>query len=253
MSSFSTPAIMLRRIDFGDYDLIITFYTRDRGKVSVIAKSAKKSMKRFAGILERFSSLGIVCTAGRGKGLPVLKEATMLKPFENIRTDIIKTAYASYWTELIDEWMEKNAKNIQVYHLFEYVLSELDKGEASLEALSILFQMRFMALAGLSPNLGYCSICHTQTEEIKCEKLIFDLRKGRVACEKCYPGSGHIHLSKGTVKQLQWIGDGDLKRAVRIRFAIHALAESLRFLETFVPYHIGRELKSLKFLKQIRR
>jgi len=146
MSSFSTSAIMLRRIDFGDYDLIITFFTRDRGKVSVIAKSAKKSIKRFSGILERFSALRIVCTTGRGKGLPVLQEASMLKPFENIRTDIKKTAYASYWTELIDEWMEKNAKNVQAYHLLEYVLSELDSGSASLEALSILFQMRFMAL-----------------------------------------------------------------------------------------------------------
>jgi len=253
MSSFSTSAIMLRRIDFGDYDLIITFFTRDRGKVSVIAKSAKKSIKRFSGILERFSALRIVCTTGRGKGLPVLQEASMLKPFEHIRTDIKKTAYASYWTELIDEWMEKNAKNVQVYHLLEYVLSELDSGSASLEALSILFQMRFMALSGLSPNLTCCSICRTQTEEIKCEKLIFDLRKGWITCEACAPGSGHIHLSKGTVKQLQWIGNGDLKRAVRIRFAAPVLKESLSFLETFVPYHIGRELKSLKFLRQIRR
>jgi DNA repair protein RecO (recombination protein O) len=253
MSSFSTTAIMLRRIDFGDYDLIITFFTKDKGKISVIAKSAKKSMKRFSGILERFSALRIVCTTGKRKGLPVLQEASMIKPFEHIRTDIKKTAYASYWAELVDEWMEENVKNIQLYHLLEYVLSELDTGIGSYEALSILFQMRFMALSGLSPNLTGCSICQTQTEEITCERLVFDLRKGRVACEACAPGSGHIHLSKGTVKQLQWIRDGDLKRAVRIRFAMRALTESLTFLETFVPYHIGRELKSLKFLRQIRR
>lgn len=244
---------MLRRIDFGDYDLIITFFTKDRGKVSVIAKSAKKSAKRFSGILERFSVLQLVCSTGRREGLPILQEAAMINPFEHIRSDIHKTAYASYWAELIDEWMEKNAKNSHVYYLFEYVLSELDKGKASLEALSILFQMRFVALSGLSPNLTCCSICQTLTEEIESETLIFDLRKGRVACEACAPGSGHIHLSKGTVKQLQWIGNGDLKKAARIRFAVQALKESLGFLEMFVPYHIGREPKSLKFLRQIRR
>ncbi len=92
-----------------------------------------------------------------------------------------------------------------------------------------------------------------QTDEIKCENLMFDLRRGRMTCETCASGSGHIHLSKGTAKQLQWIGDGDLKRAVRIRFAIQTLRESLSFLEKFVPYHIGREPKSLKFLRQIRR
>ena len=253
MSSFSTTAIILRRIDFGDYDLILTLYTMDRGKVSVIAKSAKKSIKRFSGILERFSTLRIVYTTGKRKGLPVLQEASMIKPFEHIRTDIKKTAYASYWTELVDEWMEINFKNVQVYYLLEYVLSELDAGTRSLEILSILFQMRFMTISGLSPNLNNCCICKTRMEEIKCEKMVFDLRKGRIACEACAPDSGHIHLSKGTVKQLQWIGDGDLKRAIRLRFAIRAINESLNFLEIFVPYHIGRELKSLKFLRQIRR
>jgi len=253
MSRFSTPAILLRRIDFGDYDLIITFFTKERGKVSVIAKSAKKSQKRFSGILERFSLLQIVCVSGRGKGLPVLQEAAMIEPFENIRTDIRKTAYASYWAELIDAWMEKNVTHIHVYHLLEYVLAELNTGGASLEALSILFQMRFMTLAGLSPNLKSCCVCQTQTEKIKCERVIFDLQKGRVACESCAPGSGYIHLSKGTLKQLQWVGDGDLQRAIRIRFAIQAIKESMQFLEAFVPYHIGKELKSLKFLRQIRR
>ena len=59
MSSFSTPAIILRRIDFGDYDLIVTIFTLNKGKISVIAKSAKKSKKRFAGILELFSVLDV--------------------------------------------------------------------------------------------------------------------------------------------------------------------------------------------------
>ena len=93
----------------------------------------------------------------------------------------------------------------------------------------------------------------TMTGKRENGKMVFDLQKGRVACESCVPGSGYIHLSKGTVKQLQWIGDGDLKRAIRIRFAMQAIKESLRFLEAFVPYHIGKELKSLRFLRQIRR
>ncbi|MDM8553033.1 DNA repair protein RecO, partial [Desulfobacterales bacterium HSG2] len=86
MNTFSTSAIMLRRIDFGDYDLIITFLTLDMGKVSVIAKSAKRSKKRFAGILELFSVLQVVCS--RGRGLPVLQEAVLRDPFIKIRSDI---------------------------------------------------------------------------------------------------------------------------------------------------------------------
>ena len=104
MSNFSTPAIVLRRIDFGDYDLIINFFTLNKGKISVIAKSAKKSVKRFSGVLEPFSILEVVCNSGRGKGLPVLQEATLTQPFSKIRADIVKIAYASYWAELINIW-----------------------------------------------------------------------------------------------------------------------------------------------------
>ncbi|MBS3810049.1 MAG: recombination protein O N-terminal domain-containing protein, partial [Desulfobacterales bacterium] len=61
MSGFSTPAILLRRIEYGDYDLIATFLTRAKGKISVIAKNAKKSRKRFSGLLEPFTALDLVC------------------------------------------------------------------------------------------------------------------------------------------------------------------------------------------------
>ncbi|MEA1945913.1 MAG: DNA repair protein RecO [Thermodesulfobacteriota bacterium] len=253
MSSFSTPAIMLRRIDFGDYDLIVTFFTLNKGKISVIAKSAKKSTKRFAGILGLFSVLDVVCTIGRGKGLSILQEATLKHAFPNIRSKIIKTAYASYWAELINQWMEEGQKQVQLFHLFRHVLRELDLGHTSEEALSILFQIRFMTIAGLGPNLKQCSICQVEMEKMKKTRIKFDLSKGGIICDGCASGASQkIALSKGTIKHLLWIQRGDLTRAVRIRFASQALMESLEFLETFVPYHLGKECRSLKFLRQIR-
>lgn len=253
MPAFSTSAIMLRRIEFGDYDFIITFFTLNQGKVSVIAKSAKKSTKRFSGILELFSVLDIVYGSSHGKGLSVLQEAALKQPFSKIRADIKKTAYASYWAELINAWMEKNEKQSRLYYLLKYVLGELDFGNTSEEALSILFQMRLMAISGHSPNLRECSICKTQLEEIKKANIIFDLARGGLVCENCSQNiSKRIVLSKGTIKQLLWIEKQDLTKAKRIRFAPQASNEGLKFLEAFVPYHLGKEPKSLKFLRQIR-
>ncbi|MEA3438618.1 MAG: DNA repair protein RecO [Thermodesulfobacteriota bacterium] len=253
MPTFSTPAIMLRRIEFGDYDIIITFFTLNQGKVSAIAKSAKKSTKRFSGILELFSAIDIVYGSARGKGLPVLQEAVLKQPFLKIRADIKKTAYASYWAELINEWMEKGEKQPKIYYLLKYVLGELDFGNTPEAVLSILFQMRFMAISGHSPNLRQCSICKTQLEEMTKGSIIFDLARGGLVCDNCSPNfSKRIVLSKGTIKQLLWIEKGDLTKAKRIRFAPQASNEGLEFLEAFVPYTLGKEPKSLKFLRQIR-
>ena len=95
MPIFTSPAIVLRRTDFGDYDLILTFFTLKKGKISAIAKSAKKSTKRFGGILELFSVLDIVCSARIDRDLMVLQEADLKNSFSGIRADLNKTAYAS--------------------------------------------------------------------------------------------------------------------------------------------------------------
>ena len=253
MKSFSTPAILLRRIDFGDYDLILSLFTLNEGKVSVIAKSAKKSTKRFSGILELFSILAVVCSSGRGKGLPVLQEASLEEPFFRIRADIRKTAYASYWVELINEWMEAGVRHDGIYHLLLQVLRELDQGNATAAELSILFQVRFMSMSGFCPDLTQCTLCRVEIEKLNQSRMVFDFIKGGLICDKCASGAkGRMYLSKGTIKQLLWIERGELSRAKRIRFAPQGLREATDILEAFVPYHLGKKPKSLKFLNQIR-
>lgn len=254
MSSFATPAIMLRRVDFGDFDLIVTFLTLTRGKISAIAKSAKKSTKRFAGTLELFSVLELVCHQSRQKkGLPLLQEVTLKQPFAQIRCDIKKTAYASYWVEIINEWMEENESHEKLYRLLVYVLSRLNKDGVSEALLSILFQMRFLKLAGLSPDLSGCSCCLLDLESTA-GTLKFDLSKGGMVCHKCAPETAKsIRLSRGTVKQLRWLDNDDLDKASRVRFSPAAINESLSFLEAFVPFHLGKKPRSLTFLQQLRR
>ena len=220
----------------------------------MIAKSAKKSTKRFAGILELFSLIEVVGSTSKGRGLPVLQEAVLQSPFSTIRDDIKKTAYASYWCELINKWVEENQKQVQLYHLLKHVLSQLDSGAAAAAELAVLFQMRLLNLSGHKPNLKQCSQCQKQLESIHRNRVVFDIAKGGILCDECTAGAGsRMRLSKGTIKQLKWVESGDLKKASRIRFGSQALEEGLEFLEAFVPYILGLQPQSLKFLRQIRK
>ena len=254
MSSLSTPAIILRRIEYGDFDLILSFLTLEKGKLSAIAKSARKSTKRFGGILELFTALDILCSSGRRSGLPVLQEAALKQPFAAIRASIICTAYASYWAELIDGWSEEGQRQPDLYELLLHVLTELDLGRIPADVLSILFQIRFLVLSGHGPILRGCSRCKRDIDRIEGGKLFFDLSRGGVVCGRCAAGgSGRLTLSRGTLKQLQWLESGDWSRVGRLRFSAPAIVESLKVLEAFVPYQLGREPRSLTFLRQVRR
>lgn len=252
MPSFSTPAILIRRVDHGDADLILTFLTFEHGKISSIAKNAKKSVKRFSGVLELFYMLDIVCTRGRGK-LYVLKEASVRHPFIHIRSDIEKTAYASYWAQLVNEWMEEGQEEPRIFELFQKVLGFLDGKTMSPEVLSIVFQTKFITISGIYPNFDNCGQCGLAFDKIIGDRLIFHLGKGGLICGTCASRSEHnVVISRGAIKQLKWITEKPSEKIFRMRFSRQVQRESLSFLETFVPFHLGIRPKSLTFLRQLR-
>jgi DNA repair protein RecO (recombination protein O) len=119
--------------------------------------------------------------------------------------------------------------------------------------LSILFQMRFIGLEGLQPVLARCSCCQTELNELAQQYFCIDLNRGGVVCNRCPPDRQRsLRLSRGTLRQLEWIAGGDLDRALRVKFTASAVAEATAFLEAFGPYHMGRRPKSLKILQHIR-
>jgi len=253
MPIFSTPAIVLRRSAYGDFDLIVTLLSLSSGKLTVIAKNARKSRKRFPGQLELFSLIHMECRSPRRSGMTVLQEAELENPFAGIRAHIMKTAYASFWAELIHIWLEEGKAQARIYHLLRYCLDVLDSGIIPSEELSVFFQLRFLSYSGLSPNLSQCQRCHVRLDDIKSGPLFFELAKGGILCQGCSSNrSSCVNLSKGTLKQLLWVQENDLKTAARLKFSATALMDGLQFLEKFVVFHIGKEPKSLKFLRNLR-
>ena len=252
MRHSSSPAIVLHAIDHGDNDRIVTFFTLRQGKVTLIAKGAKKSIKRFAGVLELFSVLDLVWTDSRRQGLPVLQEATVLHPFEQIRTDVTRTAYASYWCELVYAWTEPRQKQVAVYDLLEHTLARLNSDSVSEKVLHITFQLRFMGINGFGPSFDTCLDCRMPIGRLGRTFIAFDVKRGGILCNKCGQGaSGHTSLSMGTINILRWVLTAPLEKTDRVKFSGRAIEESVNMLEPFLGYHLGKETKSLKFLKQL--
>ncbi len=258
MPDLSTDAILLKKIEYGDHDLIIIFFTQARGKMSVMAKNAKKSVKRFSGALDLFSldHIDLRFPKRKGGSMTILCQADLENGFANIRYNVFKTAYASFWTELINAWLEEGKAQPALYDLLLFSLGALDTGSMDPEVVSLLFQIRFMSISGFSPCIDCCNECRTGIDHIDQKKILFDLKQGRVICDKCLGNAGTddgIMVSKGTLKQLFWLNTADESRMDRIKFSGFAISEGQRLLEAFIPFHIGKDFKSLRFLRQLRR
>ncbi len=265
MSGFSTKAVLLRKIEYGDHDYIITFLTQSMGKISVIAKNAKKSVKRFSGALDLFSLNRIQCRFPQKNrdGLIILSQTEIENGFVNIRYDLFKTAFASYWAELLYLWLEEGKPQSDLYDLLVFSLSMLNSSDIKSQVLNLLFQIRFMSISGFSPSIAACENCGTDLDAIAQNHVRFDLIEGKIICDLCLKkmnltppsrGPGHsLFVSKGTLKQLSWINNADMERADRIKFPSFAMEEGQALMESFIPFHIGREMKSLRFLNRLRK
>ena len=167
MLDFSSDALLLRRIEFGDYDYIITFLSETSGKISVIAKNAKKSIRRFQGSLDLYSVMNIQVSFPKKKkdALPVLANVDLIDPFEKIRIDVEKTGYASYWAEILNFYLEEQKPQPRLYKLLLFSLNALNSGLISKQIINLLFQIRFMSIAGFAPDLKKCGICRVLIDE----------------------------------------------------------------------------------------
>ena len=242
---------MLRRIPYGDDDLVLTLFTPDHGKISVFAKSARKDVRRFSGALEPFTLLKTVLRTGRGK-LPSIAEAALVDPLPSLRTDIRKTAYAGYWSELIVISSEEGSPQPGGYLLLHEALKALDRDIIGKTALSILFQLKFARLSGFFPGLTHCRFCKISLDAASPRDVGVNIASGGMVCGDCVSRIPRPHrLSKGAIKALLWLEKADIQKASRIRFTPKSIEECVRFLEAFIPYHIGHPPRSLAFLKHI--
>lgn len=254
MENIGGPALLFRKTDYGDADLILALFTLNHGKVSVMAKSAKNSRKRFGGMLELFSLLDVTTGGGRAKGMPLLTEARLLNACGGLRGDFRKTAYAAYWCDLVTNFVEDGVPEPDLFKLLCFFLDALAVDAHDHAFLNIVFQAKLAQITGLAPNLKQCFSCGREVFIDNPYHVIINIAGGGAACGNCLAEEAHslVKIAAGTVKQMIWVAEKPLDMALRAHFSESSLKECQLFWENFLAYHFDKVPKSLNFLRQIR-
>jgi DNA repair protein RecO (recombination protein O) len=246
-----TEAIVLRVIDYGESDRIVTFCTHDFGKVRGIAKGARRSRKRFANALEPFSCLRIQFSRRRQESLALITGCDILSHFPGIRADLEKTLAASYLIDLTDHFMPEDKKNVTLFALLHDFLLFLE-GTTVTDALMRFFEIRLLGVSGYDPVLTHCLRCKIPIGKQAAYR--FDAAKGGLICDACGPENPDaISVSLGTIRTLQMGREMEIDRLGRLLLSGQSADESRRLLAHFIRHILGRELKSVHVLNEIRR
>ena len=116
-----------------------------------------------------------------------------------------------------------------------------------------MFEIRMLSLFGYRPNLRRCDVCKKDWEDLRgMLHLFFSPEKGAMVCEDCSKMLNRlIPLSLGTARLIEQISQTDLLKIHRLKFTPQALAESRELLSKFIIYQLGKELRSLRALRDL--
>lgn len=246
-----TAALVVHLLDYGESDRIITFYTERFGKLKGIAKGARRSQKRFANALELFTSLNILFSRKSREGLALIEGCDVITHFPAMRESLEKSMAALYLIELVDHFTVEGKRNSSLFYLINDMLGILERGSSIEETLRI-FELRLLKLSGYDPFLEKCGLCMTPLDNMTAPS--FNAATGGIRCRRCCGEEEHaVPVSVGTLKTLLLAKTIETDRMARLTFSERTRRESAVMLGTFIRHILGKELKSLRVLNQLRR
>jgi DNA repair protein RecO (recombination protein O) len=245
--SVRVDAVVLRHSDYGEADRLLTLYTRQLGKMRVMAKGARKIASRKAGHIEPFTHVRLQLAKGRDMFL--VTQADTVDAYLPLREDLILTSHASYVMELLDRFTyEDETENSSTFRLLTDTLPRL----ASLSDAWLViryFEMRLLDHLGFRPQLRECANCG---REIKAEDQFFSFSAGGVICPRCGQGLPNLHnITVDALKYLRHFQRSGYVEASRARPSPEVQKEAELLMQGYFTYLLERELNTPGFLKKI--
>ncbi|WP_047154954.1 DNA repair protein RecO [Aneurinibacillus tyrosinisolvens] len=236
--------IVVRTTDYGEANKILTVYTREAGKISIMARGAKKSKSRFTAVAQLFTYGYFLYQAGSGMGS--LQQGDLLNSFRVIREDLTKTAYAVYLVELLDKMTEDKEPNRPLFELLLSALRWIEEGK-DMEIVTRLFEVKMLQASGYRPRLEACVRCG-----IIDAPFFFSVGEGGLQCQACHGHDPHlIAIGPGAVKILRLFQHISMDQLGNIRVKQETKDQLRKVMYAFIEEHTGMYLKSRKFLDQL--
>ena len=249
MQSQISEAIILRHIDYGESDRIVTFFTPDHGRRKGFARGAKKSRKRYGPGLELFAQVRIHWTPPKSGELLSLREVDLVDLRTGLRSDLEAMALAGYGCELVEELIGDDPGHPETFELLKAFLDHLARNGNSPET-RMLFELRLLNHVGYVPHLLHCSECDN---ELPPAGVAFDAGRGGSLCAECATGVQGIRLARMTLGSLSKILHSPEDNFADIHLSPQTLQEGGAAIFSAVKIHLHRPLRSLSFLEKLQK
>ena len=223
-------AFVLKKSVYGEADYLVTFFTRELGKIKCIARQAKKSKKRFGGRLEPFLHLKLNITLNDNK-FNVVNDVNLVRHFASITESLESFAFGSFALEHVDILTYENQKSEQFFDAALNVFEHINTGTNILPAI-LKYQITALEVNGIKPNF----------EEIDSKEVKLDITNGNVyGLSENKNGENFLNFHVDIIKNEQYMD-----------IFLGKVAENIKTLTRYLEVHSEKEFKTSKFLEELK-
>ena len=189
MSSEKSLAIVLRLIDFSETSVVATLFTAEFGKISALAKGARRPKGPFEAALDLLAVCRIVFIRKSSDALDLLTEAKLERRFRAASRDLSRLYAGYYVAELLRDLTDTGDPHPELFGAAEQSLKQLDEiGDVLTTVLR--FELTALRLLGHLPLLDRCAGCGDVVQETK--RVAFGLLSGGLLCPQCRRGKRQV-------------------------------------------------------------
>jgi len=242
-------AIVVGRTAYGEADLILRLLTPTQGKVSALARRARKSHKRFAGVTDLGHHIEARIRPGKGE-LWHIDEAELINGRNHIHNDLGRIALLAYFCEISGALARPQHPEPQLFGLLETACLLLDAhSTAPGHQFRMAFEAKVLAFSGLRPVLQQCVHCNRSFEPHDPRQpvpFVFSVSAGGAHHVTCLPAAG----PSVTIDWLEQV-EKALFTPLRDQMDSKLPAGPIWILSESIEHHIHAQLKSRALLAEV--
>ena len=246
---YKTEGIVLRSMDLGEADRVLTVLTPRLGKLRVIAKGIRRPRSRLGGGLEPFSDVHLVLAVGRT--FDVVTQVALEDPHLGLRNDLHSTAAAWYLVELADRFCEGASDSHAAFVLLSQGLTAMDTDAdlVSREVVTRWYELALLSAMGFRPELGHCLECGGQ---IVPDGNLYSATAGGVLGPECaHAAMGGPRVTADGLKVMRHLQRSQLVDVLRLAVPARIDREVERLLHATISAVLERELRTRDFLEEV--
>jgi DNA repair protein RecO (recombination protein O) len=245
MPTFSDQITVLRVYDLGEADRIAICLGKKTGKISCVAKGARKSGGKFSGKVQPLNTGDALLYTG--KSLNTINQFEITETNLKIKANLLKQCIGIVIAEATDASLEKEAPSEETFFLLNQSLFCLSDAQFN-SMILYSFLLQLLAITGFQPELTSCANC---SNTITAQKIMLSTSSGGLICSDCcHLIHDLVSVDQDTIFQLKSMQQFDWHLEKSNADGFFVSNKAAEFIEKMYEQSWGKKLRSLEFLKK---